>query len=445
MRPAIYVRVSSADQVAGFSLDSQRRLMTEYCTAQGWPAPQVFADEGVSAYTDEIAHRPAFAAALAAAESDQIDLLVTLDLDRFARSTIVALTAAKRLERAGVPLVSLNQTVDHTTPDGRVLFTVNAAFAEYASAQISRKTRAGLAQKRHAGLHVGGVPFGARRVAGRLDVDPARAPALARLLELAATESAGTVAAMLTAEGVPLPKRGSQKPYWHISSVESIVKRGSWLLDQPEPWPARWRAARERWPLVALRRDIARAMLSGLMRCPCGGYITQHCLTRDGRSHFLRCRNYTSRPRGSGCPFGRHRMSLYEAQLVAWVAALPLVAEATVTLGDTAAEHAALAEQRRLLWKGLETRGLTEAEYDARIADLDAQEAALPPPGVRTIRVTPALLAAQAAFLTLAPAGQNALLRQWLARVLIAGEHAVPIMREDFAQLVAACRSVPPT
>lgn len=440
MRPGVYLRVSSQDQVEGFSLDSQERLAREYCAAQGWPEPQFFTDAGISAYTDEIAHRPAFVAALDAAAAGQITHLVTIDLDRFARSTIVALTAVRQLERAGVPLISLNQAYDHTTPDGRLLFTVSAAFAQLTSEQISRKTKAGLAQKRHAGLHVGGVPFGARRVDGRLQLDPDRAPALARLLELAATMSSVQVAATLTAEGVPLPKRGAKRDYWHYGSVESIVQRGAWLLSQPEPWPTRWRAARYRHPLVPVRRTVQRRMLSGLMVCPCGGHVTVGRPHRDGVRSFLRCRNFQDRPRGSGCPYRRHTLDYYEPLVLAWVAGLHLVLDTVVTSGDGAAERAALAEQRRLLWKGFEHGGLTEAEYDARVAVLAEREAHLPPAGERKLAVTPDLLDAQAAFSELSPADQNVLLRSWLQAVVVVGDKATPVPRPLFAQLLAACR-----
>ena len=130
--------------------------------------------------------------------------------------------------------------------------------------------------------------------------------------------------------------------------------------------------------------------------------------------------------------------------MCAWVAALPLRAGVTVTIGDGAAERAALAEQRRLLWKGLATRGITEHEYDRAIADLDAQEATLPLPGERELAVTENMLTAQRAFPTWPAEAQNTLLRGWLERVLIAGDDVVPILRSDFARLVAAC-SVPPT
>ena len=37
MRAGLYYRVSSEEQVDGFSLDAQRRVLTEYCAAKGWP------------------------------------------------------------------------------------------------------------------------------------------------------------------------------------------------------------------------------------------------------------------------------------------------------------------------------------------------------------------------------------------------------------------------
>ena len=67
MRVAAHIRVSSAEQVEGYSLDAQRRAIDQFATMRGWPAVTYFADEGVSAFTDEIAKRPQFAAMMAAA------------------------------------------------------------------------------------------------------------------------------------------------------------------------------------------------------------------------------------------------------------------------------------------------------------------------------------------------------------------------------------------
>ncbi len=56
-----YIRVSDESQVDGHSLDAQRLEIRRYCDAQGYELVTIYADEGVSAYTDQIEDRPEFA------------------------------------------------------------------------------------------------------------------------------------------------------------------------------------------------------------------------------------------------------------------------------------------------------------------------------------------------------------------------------------------------
>ena len=60
MRAGIYYRVSSEEQVDGFSLDAQRCVLLDHCRAKGWQVVEEYADEGKSARTDRIERRPAF-------------------------------------------------------------------------------------------------------------------------------------------------------------------------------------------------------------------------------------------------------------------------------------------------------------------------------------------------------------------------------------------------
>ena len=52
-----YIRVSDSSQVRGHSLDAQRAEIGRYCEHQGYELVKVYADEGVSAYSDKIAKR----------------------------------------------------------------------------------------------------------------------------------------------------------------------------------------------------------------------------------------------------------------------------------------------------------------------------------------------------------------------------------------------------
>ena len=68
MRAVAYIRVSTEDQVDNWSLGAQRAEIARYCERQGFTLVREFADEGISARTDQIAKRPALQALLAAAE-----------------------------------------------------------------------------------------------------------------------------------------------------------------------------------------------------------------------------------------------------------------------------------------------------------------------------------------------------------------------------------------
>ena len=77
---AIYVRVSSAKQVEGYSLDARRRASRDMRAARGYSIVTEYADEGISTHTDNLLKRPAFAQVLADAEDGRFALLVVLKM-----------------------------------------------------------------------------------------------------------------------------------------------------------------------------------------------------------------------------------------------------------------------------------------------------------------------------------------------------------------------------
>src|SRR5215208_2686925 len=109
IRAALYERVSSEEQVEGYSLDAQDRAGRHYCDAHAWEIVQVYRDEGRSARTDDLAKRPAFQQMLGDAEAGLLDVVVVHKLDRFARNLRVAFDAFERLAKARVGFVSLGE------------------------------------------------------------------------------------------------------------------------------------------------------------------------------------------------------------------------------------------------------------------------------------------------------------------------------------------------
>lgn len=65
---AIYVRVSTLDQaLEGYSLDSQQRVLRDWCNTRGHSIYGIYKDAGISG--KDIQHRPAVREMLAAVEA----------------------------------------------------------------------------------------------------------------------------------------------------------------------------------------------------------------------------------------------------------------------------------------------------------------------------------------------------------------------------------------
>jgi DNA invertase Pin-like site-specific DNA recombinase len=159
-RVAIYVRVSSEEQVEGYSLDAQLRAARTYCPERGWEIVAEYVEERKSARYEDLNGRPRFKAMLEAAEARTFDAIVVYKLDRFARNLLVLLTSLNRLGRADISFVSISEQIDYSTPQGRLFLIMLGALAERYSNNLSLETRKGQRERAAQGPFNGLLPFG---------------------------------------------------------------------------------------------------------------------------------------------------------------------------------------------------------------------------------------------------------------------------------------------
>jgi DNA invertase Pin-like site-specific DNA recombinase len=86
------------------------------------------------------------------------DVLCVWKLDRLSRSLSDLLHILKKVDDAGAGFRSLTETIDTTTPVGRMLMQVLGSFAEFERAMVKERTMLGLARARAAGRK-GGARF----------------------------------------------------------------------------------------------------------------------------------------------------------------------------------------------------------------------------------------------------------------------------------------------
>jgi DNA invertase Pin-like site-specific DNA recombinase len=147
MRAAIYVRVSTLEQTT----DSQESELREYVERRGWSCT-VYRDKGQSGAKND---RPELNALLTDLRKRRVDVVVVWALDRLARSLKQLLAISEECSLLGVDLVSLKQNVDTTLPAGRLTFQVLGAVAEFEREMLRDRVKAGMAQARRSGKHLG--------------------------------------------------------------------------------------------------------------------------------------------------------------------------------------------------------------------------------------------------------------------------------------------------
>ena len=106
MRAALYARVSSEEQVEGYSISAQVRAFKKLVEDRHWEEYHEYIDEGKSARTDNIDKRPAFKQMMENALAGKFDVLVVHKLDRFSRNLRITLEYCDKLSKAGVDFLS---------------------------------------------------------------------------------------------------------------------------------------------------------------------------------------------------------------------------------------------------------------------------------------------------------------------------------------------------
>jgi DNA invertase Pin-like site-specific DNA recombinase len=85
----------------------------------------------------------------------EVDIVVVWKLDRLSRSLNDLLHIMEKIAAAGAGFRSLTESIDTTTPAGRMMMQIVGSFAEFERAMIRERTSAGLAQARAEG-RIGG-------------------------------------------------------------------------------------------------------------------------------------------------------------------------------------------------------------------------------------------------------------------------------------------------
>ena len=149
-RIALYARVSTKNK----DQDPETQLMAlrEYAGHRGFEVVDEYVDEGISGSKDR---RPELDRMMSDARKRKIDAVLVARFDRFARSTRHLVLALEEFQSLGVHFISLSESIDTSTPIGKMVFTIIGAVAELERSLIRERVVMGLERARKQGKRLG--------------------------------------------------------------------------------------------------------------------------------------------------------------------------------------------------------------------------------------------------------------------------------------------------
>ena len=202
VRVAAYARVSSDKDAAFHSLEAQIDYYASYVSAHpDWELVDIYSDDGISG---TLVDRPEFTRMMDDARAGKIDRIITKSITRFARNTVVLLDSIRELKHYGVDVYFEKENLHSISPDGELLLTMLAMYAEEEARSASENQKWRIKKKFEQGQTTVGRMLGYRLVDGVLTVVPEEAEIVRKIFrDFIGGKSILGITKELAAAGVP--------------------------------------------------------------------------------------------------------------------------------------------------------------------------------------------------------------------------------------------------
>lgn len=316
-----YIRVSSDEQAkGGTSLEQQRRAINGWAQAGERELAAIVEDAGHSAKS---LARPGMGGILDQIGAGEVAGIMVYRLDRLTRSVRDIIYLMELLERHQVALISVSESIDTTTPMGRMIIHMSVAVAQWQREDIVERVTAGMRARMAQGAHTGGSPprgltLRERDGAKYLTVCPRTGSIVAELWPRALRgESLSELATWARAQ---LPQH-----QWYKQSVDRLLRNPRYiglLVDAETHAAVRARMgasfggasdeAHKRKALLGTNPSGRAWPLKGIGRCAeCGSHL--HGVRSKGKMgkyyYYYRC---LGRARNNGCKAKDLHAKIYE-------------------------------------------------------------------------------------------------------------------------------------
>ena len=184
MRCGIYVRVSTDDQRDnGYSIDSQLRMIKEYCEKNDYSIVDVYNDAG---HSGKDLMRPEMQRLLKDIKTKKIDKLIAIKVDRLTRNNYDGFWLLNYCEEYDVKIELILEPYDVSTANGEMIFGMNLVFGQRERKEIGARTKRAMEEMALEKIHPSKAPYGyvRNKNTGHLEIEPIESQVVKEIFEL---------------------------------------------------------------------------------------------------------------------------------------------------------------------------------------------------------------------------------------------------------------------
>ena len=229
-----YTRVSTMNQVDGFSLEGQINEIKKYCEYNNIEIVNHYSDEGKSG--TNIKGRPSFQRMMMdIKEKKEVNYVIVWKLSRFGRNAQDTLNSLDILKKHGVDLLAKEDNIDSGSKMGTLIITLLSALAEMERDNIIEQTKNGKkVAANKASWNGGQAPYGYRLVEKKLVVNEEEREIVKKIYNLFTIEQVGYsgIAGILNKEGIK-PRQAKRKD---LKAMLEAPDKGEIYIPDAQDW-----------------------------------------------------------------------------------------------------------------------------------------------------------------------------------------------------------------